>query len=151
MFGRIDRIFTGFLLPPILGGFFCACVGAVYQIMTGHFDFTWMRISEKLTTIFQIIPISIGFAFFAFILYGVQSLLYSLVMEFFVQRIASDRLVIIVSMFLGVFTVRFLGLGGISGLGISASISNILVGVGGCVGLIVGLYLRYHFKSELIN
>lgn len=113
MSGRIARICTGFLLQPILGGFFCACVGAVYRITTGHFNFTWMRISEKLTTILEIIPISIGLAFFAFILYGVQSLLYSLVMEFVVQRVASDKLVVLISMILGVFTVRFLGLGGV--------------------------------------
>jgi hypothetical protein len=69
-------------------------------------------------------------------------------MEFVVQKIGNDKLVIIISMLLGVLVVRFLGLGNILGTGVSTDLASVVIGVGGGVGLIVGNYLRNHFKSN---
>ena len=142
------RILMGLIMPPALGGLFFACIILFHKLITSHFNFTWMRISEVLTDILTLIPASIFFIVFSFIFYGVQSLLYSLLMEFAVQKIRNDKLVIVISIFLGVFVVRFLGLGGIIGKGVSADIASIVMVIGGVVGLIVGYYLRKQFKLK---
>ncbi|MEW6994781.1 hypothetical protein AADZ84_11005 [Colwelliaceae bacterium MEBiC 14330] len=148
---RIVRIVLGFSMPPLLAGVFLAFIATVHKLLTSHFNFSWMRISEALDTVFGFIPVSIGLMFFALIFYGIQSLLYSLLMEFVVQKMNNDKLVILISMLLGVFVVRFLGLGNILGIGVSTDIANVVTGVGGVVGLIVGYYLRKDFRLELAN
>jgi len=88
------------------------------------------------------------FMFFSVLFYGIQSLLYSLLMEFVIQKIENDKLVIVCSAILGVFVVRFLGLGSIFGKGVSSDIASVVMVVGGVVGLIVGYYLRKQFKFK---
>ena len=145
------RILIGTFIPPLLAGFFCAFIGTGHKLITSHFNFSWMRISEAFSTILGLIPVSIGFLFFSLIFYGIQSLFYSLLMEFVVQKIDNDKFVILISILLGVFVVRFLGLGSITGFGVSTDIASVVIGVGGVVGLIVGYYLRNNFVSKLAN
>ena len=136
------RILMGSIMPPALGGLFFACVALYQKLITSHFNFTWMRISEALTDILTLIPASIFFIVISIIFYGIQSLFYSLIMEFIVQKLNSDKLVILISIFLGVFVVKFLGMGFGTGL------ANIVPWLGGIVGLIVGYYLRKQFKLK---
>lgn len=143
--GRTDRILIGTFIPPLLAGFLCAFIGTGYELLTSNFNFSWMRISEALVTIFQLIPISIAFMFLSLIFYGFQSLLYSLLMEFVVQKINNDKLVVFVSILLSVFVVKFLGLGSILGVGVGTNITISVMVVGVLVGLIVGYYLRRLF------
>ena len=143
--GRVERILIGTFIPPILAGFICAFIGTGHKLITSHFNFSWMRISEAFSTIIGLITVSIGFMFFSALFYGIQSLLYSLLMEFVIQRIENDKLVIVISAILGVFVVRFLGLGSVFGIGVGSDIASIVMVVGGVVGLIVGYYLRTQF------
>ncbi|MEW6996053.1 hypothetical protein AADZ84_17655, partial [Colwelliaceae bacterium MEBiC 14330] len=124
--GWTERIIFGAFVPPLLGGFFCAFITMVHKLLTSNFNFSWMRVSEASATIFELIPVSIGFMFFSLIFYGIQSLLYSLIMEFVVQKIGNDKLVIIISMLLGVLVVRFLGLGNILGTDVSTDLASVV-------------------------
>lgn len=146
--GRTKRILIGTFIPPILGGFIFAFIGTVHKLITSHFNFSWMRISEAFNTILGLLPVSVGFIFLSVLFYGIQSLLYSLLMEFSVQKIRNDKLVIVISIFLGVFVVKFLGLGSVIGKGVSADIASVVMVIGGVVGLIVGYYLRKQFKLK---
>ena len=143
--GRIERIVVGTLVPPVLGGLLCACIGTIYELATSRFDFSWIRTQEALETLFSLIPISLVFIFFSLLFYGVQSFLYSLLMEYVVQELKSDKLVILISMLLGIFVVTVLGIGNIIGMNIGAEIANVVVFVGAVVGLIAGSYLRKRY------
>lgn len=145
---RKERIFMGFFIPPILAGFLCAFIIILYKLMSSNFNFSWMRLYEAFETILLLVPLSIFLMILALVFYGVQCLFYSLLMEFVVQKINNDKLVILISILLGVFVVRVLGLGSISDIKIDPELANIVVWVGAGVGLVVGYYLRNKFKSE---
>ncbi|XPF95302.1 hypothetical protein ACM9HF_04615 [Colwellia sp. RE-S-Sl-9] len=115
---RTHRIIAGVVFPPLVG----ACL---------FFFFTVLQAGKggasQVVTFFVMI---IG----AFVLMGLPSILFSLIMEFCVQRISNNKIVIIVSMFLGVVCGVLFGVVGCI--------------VGGATGISVGWYLRHHYVTS---
>ena len=129
--GRLERIILGSSIPPVLGGFIFHVYMSIINTTPSYSpEYAESPITHFIAGIFFVPIISL-------VLFGIQSLLYSLLMEFVVQKIGSDTLVIIFSMLLGALVASLLG----SETGI----------IGGVVGLIVGYYLRKYIKLEQAN
>ncbi|WP_057833199.1 hypothetical protein [Colwellia sp. TT2012] len=123
--GRMERILLGTAIPPILGGLlYC-----VLMLLT----------SFKVGSIVLIPFIILGFI----VLAGIPSLLYSLLMEFAIQKINNDKLVICISIVLSGFIGRVLG-----EIYWDPSIMSL---IGGLIGLMVGYYLRWHIRGKPAN
>jgi len=129
--GRMERIVLGSCIPPALGGL-------IFYVYLFFFD-TTPTYSPEWADRNIIAFISGGyFAVLIFlIIFLVPSILYSLIMEFVVQKIDNNILVIIISMLLGTFITGFFGF--------EARLT------GGGVGLIIGYYLRRNFKLMQVN
>lgn len=89
---RVKRLLLGFALPPVLGAL---CISLIFLI------------SGKVSMAFGLLIISIPFAF---VLTGIQSIIFSFVMEFLVLAKASDVTYVITSgVILGVLSSFFMG------------------------------------------
>ena len=123
--GRIERIMLGTIIPPTLSGL-------LYSVLI-------LINSLELDSIALFPFIMLGFIWLA----GIPSFLYSLLMEFAIQKINNDKLVIFMSMlFSG-------GLGKI--LGEIYWDPLIMLSIGCISGLIVGCYLRWHMMLKPAN
>ena len=126
--GRADRIILGSCIPPFLGGLiFYVYMSIITTTPSFSPEYNESPFIHFFAGIFYVPIIS-------FVLFGIQSFFYSLLMEFVVQKINNDILVFFISMMLGALIVSFLGL--------HAQI------IGGVVGLIVGFSLRRHIKVK---
>ena len=114
----LSRIFLGCIGPPILGSFF------FYLLFSSFGSSDDFLILSKVFLVF---------AFWSLFIFGIPSLIYSLVMEYFVQKIQEDKIVYGTSTFLG----------GV--VGIIMSYGGLIIGI--IVGFIMGIILRYHYKT----
>ena len=114
----LSRIFLGCIGPPILGSFF------FYLLFSSFGSSDDFLILSKVFLVF---------AFWSLFIFGIPSLIYSLVMEFFVQKFQRDKLVYFTSVSLGGVTGCIMGYGGFI--------------IGMLVGFIMGIVLRYHYKT----
>lgn len=127
--GRTDRIILGACIPPVLG----SLIFYVFMFITNpSYSPVYIEspIIDSLTGVLYVTTIS-------FIVFGIQSLLYSLLMEFAVQKINNDFLVFFISMVLGALIAKFMGI-------------HVQI-IGGITGLIVGFFLRRHIKLKPAN
>lgn len=116
--GRYRRLIIGFLFPPILG----ALLLSLSFLILGKVEFAFGLLIIT-------IPIAIVFT-------GLQSLIYSVLMEFYIlPRINTKSSVIIIASVLGIFSGLIIGifLGGF---------------IGGIVGGYVGNYLYKGFHTR---
>jgi ABC-type multidrug transport system permease subunit len=138
---RLERIIVGTFIPPILGGFlFYVYMMLVntQEIMDSSLNFATMNFTDLAAYIVEFIGRLLVIIIFTLAFFGIQSVLYSLIMELAVQKISSDKLVIFISMLLGVLVASLF----VSFVGFNVSI------IGGIVGLLVGQHLRTHFKAS---
>jgi hypothetical protein len=134
--GRKDRIIFGSCIPPLLGGLiYYVYISIVIETTPSYFspEYNESPITHFFGGLFFVPFISIGFL----ILFGLQSFFYSLIMEFWVQKINNDILAVFISMIISALILNFNGF--------HAQI------MGGIVGLIVGIYLRKKIKLKPAN
>ena len=129
---RLDRIALGSFIPPALGGL-------VFYVLLSitHSSFLLMESEGFFLNIIEFIWRPIAMMLFSIAFFGIPSVFYSLLMEFAVQKINNDVLVIFISILLGGFVASILG-----------SDSR---WIGGGVGFITGYYLRKSFKLDPAN
>lgn len=127
MDGTIKRVLIGAIAPAPIA------LLLIYANMLFNGD-----IEFKL----QILKSYLFFLAYAYLFIGIQSILYSFVMEFLVnRRIENGFLVVLSSIFLGVISPSILHFdfgGGMSGIYV----------LGGLTGVIVGGMLRLHFLNS---
>ncbi|WP_434777229.1 hypothetical protein [Neisseria sp. Ec49-e6-T10] len=132
---RLKRILVAILLPPPLGVFILSIYILCIDLFRG-FDVDLFPNLIKSLVLFT--PI-------AYILFGLQSILYAFVMEFFINpNIKNSFFVIIFSILLGMLSGIVLGLMGTDGLAIG-------VLIGAVVGLIVGMIVRRMYCRYLVE
>ena len=124
--GRTKRIIIGSVIPPVLGGLI-VWLDITFTPLIHSYG---MGTLGALQSIFQCCALII----ISTIIFVIPSLIYSLVMEFVVQRIDNNVFVVGASMLLGACVA------GSSEMGSSI--------IGAVVGLLVGYYLRNNFKSN---
>lgn len=125
---RIERVILGACIPPLLGGFiFFIWISIMSTTPSYSPEYTESPILHFFGGLFYVPIIS-------FFLFGMQSFLYSLLMEFVVQKISSDALFIAFSILLGALVPIIFGF--------EAGV------IGGVVGLMVGCFLRLHIKNR---
>ena len=117
--GHFYRVIIGFIIPPTLGCFFFYLVFFFPQISTDD--------------IVGSIQVFLVFTVWTFFIFGIPSLIYSLVMELLVQKAKNDKTVYLISS----------ALGGLSGC--IMSYVGLIIGL--LVGYIVGFYLRSCYKT----
>jgi ABC-type multidrug transport system permease subunit len=138
---RLERIIVGTFIPPILGGFLFyvyMMLVSTQEIMDASLNFATMNFTDLAAYIVEFIGRLLVIIIFTLAFFGIQSVLYSLIMELAVQKVSSDKLVIFISMLLGVLVASLF----VSFVGFNVSI------IGGIVGLLVGQHLRTHFKAS---
>jgi hypothetical protein len=114
----LSRILIGVFFPPILGCFFFYLL--FYAIGSKH-------------GLLESAQVFVVFSIWSLFIFGIPSLIYSLVMEYFVQKVQEDKIVYATSSFLG-------GL-----VGVIMSYGGFIIGI--LVGFIMGVILRYHYKT----
>ena len=120
--GRIFRILTGFLIPPILG---VVLLYVFLLLLSGSTSDTSFAYGVLLLGI----PLS-------FLVVGVQALIFTLVMEYVINpNIQNNWQAIGMAVLLGAISGVFL--------------SWLLCVLGMVVGLLLGWYLRYHFNKSV--
>jgi hypothetical protein len=126
---RSQRIILGACIPPVLGALL------FYAYMQLGIPYIPYSFGNSDYTVLELLAAGSFACLLGVILFGVQAFFYSLVMEFFVQKIPNDNLVVLVSMFLGALVAWPAG-------------SDARL-IGGVVGFIVGYLLRRHYKLML--
>jgi len=119
---RVKRLLLGFALPPVLGAL---CISLIFLI------------SGRVSMAFSLLIISIPFAFF---LTGIQSIIFSFIMEYLILAKASDVTYVIISgVILGVLSSFFL--------------STMFCVIGAIVGGLSSylLFRRYNTANKQIN
>ena len=114
----LSRILIGFFLPPVLGCFFFLLLFYAFGATHG---------------LLELAQVFVVFSVWSLFIFGIPSLIYSLVMEYFVQKIQEDKIVYGTSSFLG----------GV--VGVIMSYGGLIIGI--IVGFIMGIILRYHYKT----
>ena len=123
--GRKARIVLGILLPPLFG--------VIVFLVPTTVDCVTQDQNELACGMPRFLVIS------AYLLMGLPSIIYSLVMEFVVNsKISSYKICILVSSFLGVAAGMVTG-------------KLFLVVVGAIVGLLTGMILRKNYENDLAN
>lgn len=122
---RIYRLILGAISPPIIG----VCLGLIFA-----------EVTSKQPSPFNIVEL-LGIFLLGFIFAGLQSAMYSLIMEFIVQRYKNN---------LQLFFIFSMALGGLAGLSLIVlfgfNINVFLIGI--MVGALVGYVLYYLSKGK---
>jgi len=91
MKGRNSRLLIAFIAPPIMGSFILVSHDVLDRISGGHMG------GDELLHQLRAMPIAI---FFAFLLVGLQSMIYAIVMEFLITPYVTKTSWFVVSSFL---------------------------------------------------
>lgn len=149
--GRTQRIIIGSLMPSALVALFAFFMSFSAKGVITYFTEFPLLFSDELSIygisnyIFDILrhmlqPLGLimGVTIMILILFGIQSILYSFLMEFVVQKLNNDALVILISALLGILVANSL----------FRSEGEFDVSIGSAIGVIVGYYLRRHNKID---
>ena len=121
--GHLERILLGIFLPPLIGGFL----------------FFVLFLRPELSLLFSLKTITdfLSFLMVAYAFMGVQSLIFSLLMEFFIQKFESNKLVYMFASFIGAMS------------GFILLFHGIIIGL--FVGFIVSYWLRLMYIKQLTS